>query len=74
MTDDILAKAKALEEDRKAIGEDIEKFKNTYAKYIISDGDKIKESIAHPYVVTKKDVRKKKIQNFFNKIKKAIGL
>ena len=41
MTDDILAKAKALEEDRKAIGEDIEKFKNTYAKYIISDGDKI---------------------------------
>jgi hypothetical protein len=45
-----------------------------YTALANNDQDKIKEYIVHPYVVTKKDIRKKKFQNFFNKIKKAIGL
>ena len=36
--------------------------------------DKIKNDISHPYVVTKKDVRMKRMKDFFNKFQKAIGL
>ena len=74
MTDKVRNEMKSVEGEREAILNDIEKFKKSYAKYIITDQDKIRENIVHPYVVTKKDVRKKKVSNFFNKIKKAIGL
>ena len=53
---------------------ELEKLKDAYAKYIIEDADKIKNDISHPYVVTKKDVRMKRMKDFFNKFKKAIGL
>ena len=74
MTEKVKNELKVVETEREAILDDMEKFKKSYAKYIITDQDKIKEYIVHPYVVTKKDIRKKKLQNFFNKIKKAIGL
>ena len=74
MTEKVKNEFKAVETEREAILNDMEKFKKSYAKYIITDQDKIKNSIAHPYVVTKKDIRKKKFQNFFDKFKKAIGL
>ena len=74
MTEKVKNEFKAVETEREAILNDMEKFKKSYAKYIITDQDRIKEYIVHPYVVTKKDIRKKKLQNFFNKIKKAIGL
>lgn len=74
MTDKVKNEFKAVETEREAILNDMEKFKKSYAKYIITDQDKIRESITHPHVVTKKDIRKKKLQNFFDKFKKAIGL
>lgn len=65
---------KASEEERLASLNEVEKFKKSYAKYMITDKDKIKDYIEHPYVPTKKDIRKKKRHEFFNKLKKAIGL
>jgi hypothetical protein len=74
MTDKVRNGMKSVESEREAILHDVEKFKKSYAEYIVADREKIRESIEHPYVVTKKDVRKKKFRNFFDKIKKAIGL
>lgn len=74
MTEKVKSELKAAEEEREAILNEMEKFKKSYARYIIDGQDKIKEQIAHPYVVTKKDMRKKKAEMFFNKVKKAIGL
>lgn len=74
MTDSVKREIKAAEEERKTIGTDLEKFKNSYARYIIEDKEKIKDFITHPYVPTKKDIRKKKREAFFNKLKKALGL
>ncbi len=74
MTDNIKDKLKMVEAERNAGNIELEKLKNAYAKYIIEDADKIKNDISHPYVVTKKDVRMKRMKDFFNKFKKAIGL
>ena len=57
MTNKVRNEMKAVEGEREAILYDIEKFKKSYAKYIITDQDKIKECVAHPYVVTKKGKR-----------------
>lgn len=74
MTEKVKNEFKAVETEREAILDDMEKFKKSYARYIVADKDKIKDYVLHPHVITKKDVRKKKVENFFNKIKKAIGL
>ena len=74
MTDKIKNELRATEELRLAELNDVEKFQKSYAKYIIADQDNIRNNIVHPYVVTKKDIRKKKFQNFLNKLKKAFGL
>lgn len=74
MTDNIKEKMKMVEAERDAGNIELEKLKDAYAKYIIEDADKIKNDISHPYVVTKKDVRMKRMKDFFNKFKKAIGL
>ena len=74
MTDNIKEKMKMVEAERDAGNIELEKLKDAYAKYIIEDVDKIKNDISHPYVVTKKDVRMKRMKDFFNKFKKAIGL
>jgi hypothetical protein len=74
MTDNIKEKMKMVEAERNAGNIELEKLKDAYAKYIIEDADKIKNDISHPYVVTKKDVRMKRMKDFFNKFKKAIGL
>jgi len=74
MTDNIKEKMKIVEAERDAGNIELEKLKDAYAKYIIEDADKIKNDISHPYVVTKKDVRMKRMKDFFNKFKKAIGL
>lgn len=74
MTDNIKEKMKMVEAERNAGNIELEKLKDAYAKYIIEDADKIKNDVSHPYVVTKKDVRMKRMKDFFNKFKKAIGL
>lgn len=65
---------KAAEEEKTVIADELEKFKNTYAKYVIDDKDKIKDSVSNPYVPTKKEIMHQKRSNFLNKVKKAIGL
>lgn len=74
MTEKVKNEYKAAEEERKIIAEDLEKSKRSFAEYIIRDKAKIEEMVAHPYVVTKKDVRKRKRQDFLNKLKKVFGL
>ena len=73
MTDD-KAKWAMVNEERTAGLHEIEKFKESYARYMIADKEKITNYIAHPHVITKKEIRKWKIRDFFNKVKKAIGL
>ncbi len=74
MTDKVRDELKACEEDRKMIADDLEVFKDRYAKYIVSCEDAIKESVLHPYVPEKRDIRKKKMGEFMNKLKKVLGL
>ncbi len=74
MTDSVKREIRAAEEERNTIDTDLEKTKEIYAKYIITDQEKIKDYIAHPYVVSKRDIRKKKLEMFFNKLRKAMGL
>ena len=66
-------KMKAVDEGRQASMRQLERDKQNFARYIISEQDKIMHDIEHPYVITKKDVRKKKRETFFNKLKKALG-
>lgn len=67
-------KMKAVDEEREASMRQVEKYKSDFAKYIISEQEKIRHDVEHPYVVTKKDIRKKKRETFFNKLKKALGI
>jgi len=74
MTDNVKAEITAANEERKQIEKDLDKSKDGFAKYIIADQENIRNYLAHPYVPTKKDVRKKKRLEFINKFKKALGL
>lgn len=74
MTENVKKELKISEEERQLVLNEVEKFKKNYAKYMVGDVDKIREHIEHPYVPTKKDFRKKKVEVFFNKLKKALGL
>jgi hypothetical protein len=74
MTDKLKKEIESAMEERKTILEDLDKEKESYAKYLISQKENIKNYFDHPYVVTKKDIRKKKMENFKNKLKKVFGL
>ena len=74
MTDKLKKEIESAMEERKTILEDLDKEKESYAKYLISQKENIKNYLDHPYVVTKKDIRKKKMENFKNKLKKVFGL
>lgn len=67
-------KLKAVEEERAASIHQIEKYKKDYAKSLVANRDEMLEQIKHPQVITKKDIRKKKRETFFNKLKKALGI
>ena len=74
MTDKISRELKTVEEERGSMLKDIDKMKESYARYLISDSKNINDYITHPHIITKKEIRKKKLSNFFNKVKKALGL
>ena len=74
MTDKLKKEIESAMEERKTILDDLDKEKESYAKYLISQKENIKNYFDHPYVVTKKDIRKKKMENFKNKLKKVFGL
>jgi hypothetical protein len=74
MTDKLKKEIESAMEERKTILEDLDKEKESYAKYLIAQKENIKNYFDHPYVVTKKDIRKKKMENFKNKLKKVFGL
>lgn len=65
---------KAAKEERASGLEEVEKFKRSYAKYVISDMERIRDSVEHPYVATKKDVRRHRRMMFFNKLKRVLGI
>ena len=74
MTDKVMDELKACEDDRKMIADDLEAFKDRYAKYIASCGGDIRDGISHPSVPEKRDIRKNKRSEFMNKLKKVLGL
>ena len=74
MTDRMKREIESAAEERKVIFEDLDKEKVSYAKYLLSQRENIKDYFEHPYVVTKKDIRRKKMENLMNKLKKVFGL
>ena len=74
MTDRMKSEIESAKEEQKLILEDLDREKETFAKYITSQKDNMKNYLSHPYVVTKKDIRRKRMENFMNKLKKVFGL
>lgn len=74
MTNSVRKEIEAAEAEKRTIGEEMARSIDNFAKYIISDQDNIRYLVAHPYVPTKKDIRKKKREEFRNKLKKVLGI
>jgi hypothetical protein len=72
MTDKMQKEIKATEEERLAGLDEVEKFKNNFAKKMTKSREEMLAKLNH--VPTKKEIRKYKRTLFFNKIKRALGL
>lgn len=74
MTDRMKSEIESAKEEQKIILDDLDREKEAFARYIVSQRDSMKDYLDHPYVVTKRDVRRKRMENFKNKLKKVFGL
>ena len=74
MTNSVRKEIEAAEAENVTMGEEMVRSIDNFAKYIMNEQDSIRYQIAHPYVPTKKDIRRKKRGEFVNKLKKVLGL
>ena len=74
MTEKVKNELKTAKEERRIQMMEVEKFKDGFAKSLLENRDKILEDVRHPYMPSKKDIRREKRNRFFNKLKKVLGL